>query len=128
MTRKKRFGISLDTDLFEELNRAAKEIGADRSRLISLATRGYLTERVHFERPHECEGVLVASYSTESKEEIDKLLEGSGSLVLNRSHFHSRGGCCIEVIYLRGSSDSVWGLQAAIGRICRACRYIPTCI
>lgn len=128
MTRKRRFGISLDSDLFEELNRAAKAIGADRSRLISLATREYLMERVHFERPHECEGVLVASYPAEAKGEIDKLLEGSGSLVLSRSHFHSKGGCCVEVIYLRGSSDSVWSLQAAIGRICRSCRYIPTCL
>lgn len=128
MTKKKRFGISLDSDLFEELDRTAKALGADRSRLISLAARGYLMERVHFERPHECEGVLVASYSAEAKGEIDKLLESSGSLVLSRSHYHSRGGCCIEVIYLRGSSDSVWSLQAAIGRVCRSYRYIPTCL
>ncbi|MEM0226015.1 MAG: CopG family ribbon-helix-helix protein [Thermofilaceae archaeon] len=128
MTRKRRFGISLDKDLFEELDRAAKAIGADRSRLISLATREYLMERIHFEREHECEGVLVASYPAEAKEEVDKLLESSGSLVLSRSHFHSRGGCCVEVIYLRGSSDSVWNLHMAIGRICRACRYIPTCL
>ncbi|MEM0308906.1 MAG: ribbon-helix-helix protein, CopG family, partial [Thermofilaceae archaeon] len=93
MTRKRRFGISLDKDLFEELDRAAKAIGADRSRLISLATREYLMEKIHFEREHECEGVLVASYPAEAKEEVDKLLESSGSLVLSRSHFHSRGGC-----------------------------------
>lgn len=128
MTRKKRFGISLEENLFEELDRAAKTIGSDRSRLVSLATREYLMEKIHFERPHECEGVLIASYSSEAKGELDKLLESSGSLVLNRSHFHSRGGGCIEVIYLRGSSDSVWNLQVAIGRICRSYRYVPTCL
>lgn len=128
MTRKRRFGVSLERELFEELDRAARAIGTDRSHLVAMATREYLTEKVHFERSHECEGVLVASYPSELKDNVDKLLENSSSLVLSRSHFHSKGGHCIEVIYVRGPSDSVWTLRAAVFRVCRACRYVPMCL
>lgn len=127
MTVRKRFGVSLEQEVFEELERMTKALGTDRSRLISIAAREYLTEKLHFARRHECEGVLIASYTAEVKNDVDKLLEES-NLIVSRTHLHSRGGCCVEVLYLRGSSDSVWSLQAAVTRVSRACRYVPMCI
>ena len=124
--RKRRFGVSLEPEVFEELDRAAKALGTDRSRVVSMATREYLAERFHFVRQHPCEGVIVACYAAAYKGEVDKLLESS-QLIVSRSHFHSQAGCCVEVLYVRGASDSVWDLQAAMSQLCRYCRYIPVC-
>lgn len=126
--RRRRFGVSLEEEIYEELTRLSEALGVDRSRLVAMAAREFLAGKLHFARQHECEGVLVASYSSDRKGEIDELLERNGSLVVSRSHFHSRGGCCVEVLYLRGSSESVWELHAAISRLCRECRYVPTCL
>lgn len=128
MSKKKRFGVSLDEDTFEELDRVAKGLGVDRSRLVALATREYLAGQVHFAKPHECEGVLILSYTSRDKGEVDKLLEGSGSLIMSRSHFHTRSGCCVEVLYVRGPSDSVWNLHVSANKLCRECRYVPICL
>ena len=127
MTRRVRFGVSLERNVYEEITRLSQALGVDRSRLVSMAAREFLSERLHFAKQHECEGVLVASYPSEREREVDELLERSSPLVVGRSHFHSRGGCCVEVLYLRGPSDSLWDLQAAISRLCRECRYVPTC-
>jgi len=124
--RKRRFGVSLEHDVFSELERVAKAMGVDRSRVVSMATREYLAERFHFAREHMCEGVLVACYAAEVKREMDEFLEKC-SLVVSRSHFHAQNGCCVEVLYVRGPSDSLWSLQATMSRICRSCRYIPVC-
>jgi CopG family nickel-responsive transcriptional regulator len=127
VTRRVRFGVSLEREVYEEITRLSRALGVDRSRLVSMAAREFLSARLHFARQHECEGVLVASYPSEKKGEVDEILERSGPLVVGRSHFHSRGGCCVEILYLRGPSDSVWSLQAEISRVCRECSYVPTC-
>lgn len=128
MTRKKRFGVSLDEDVFEALDGVAKGLGVDRSRLVALATREYLAGQLHFTKPHECEGVLILSYTSSEKNEVDKLLESNGSLIVGRSHFHAKAGCCVEMLYVRGFSDSIWNLHASANRICRECRYVPVCL
>lgn len=128
MTGRVRFGVSLEKEVYEEITRLSRALGTDRSRIVSMATREFLSGKLHFAKQHECEGVLVASYLSDKKGEVDEILERSGSLVVGRSHFHSKGGCCVEILYLRGPSDSVWGLQAEISRLCRECRYVPTCV
>ena len=127
MTRRVRFGVSLERDIYEEITRLSRALSVDRSRLVSMAAREFLSERLHFAKQHECEGVLVASYPSERKGEVDAILERGSALVVGRSHFHSKGGCCVEILYLRGPSDSLWDLQAEISRFCRECRYVPTC-
>ena len=127
MTRRVRFGVSLEKEVYEEITRLSQALGTDRSRIVSMAAREFLSGKLHFAKQHECEGVLVTSYTSNRKVEVDEILERSGSLVVGRSHFHSKEGCCIEILYLRGPSDSVWDLQAEISRVCRECRYVPTC-
>jgi len=124
--RKRRFGVSLEPELFEELERVAKAVGTDRSRIVSMATREYLADRFHFARQHPCEGFIIACYASGAKGEVDRLLEGN-PLVVGRAHFHTEGDCCAEAIYVRGSSDSVWELHASMSRVCRHCRYVPVC-
>lgn len=127
MTRRVRFGVSLEKEVYEEITRLSQALGTDRSRIVSMAAREFLSGKLHFAKQHECEGVLVTSYTSNRKVEVDEILERSGSLVVGRSHFHSKEGRCIEILYLRGPSDSVWDLQAEISRVCRECRYVPTC-
>lgn len=128
MTAKKRFGVSLNEEVFKELTRFSQAVGTDRSRVISMATREFLSKEFHFARVHECEGVLVVSYTSENKVQVDKLVEDKAPLIVSRSHFHARNGCCVEVLYFRGSSEDAWNLRASISRICRTCCYIPTCL
>ncbi|MEM3892852.1 MAG: hypothetical protein QXR12_02750 [Thermofilum sp.] len=128
MTRKKRFGVSLDKETFELLDGVAKGLGIDRSRLIALATREYLAGQLHFTRPHECDGVLILSYSSSDKSEVDELLESSGPLIVSRSHLHTKAGCCVEMLYVRGPSDSIWNLHASANKVCKECRYVPVCL
>lgn len=127
MKRRVRFGVSLETDVYEEITRLSRALGTDRSRIVSMAAREFLSGKLHFAKQHECEGVLVASYQSGEKREVDEILERNGTLIVSRSHFHSKSGCCIEILYLRGPSDSLWSLQAEISRACRECRYVPTC-
>jgi len=65
VTRRVRFGVSLERNVYEEITRLSQALGVDRSRLVSMAAREFLSERLHFAKQHECEGVLVASYPSE---------------------------------------------------------------
>lgn len=128
MAKKRRFGVSLNEEVFEELTHLSLAIGVDRSKIISMAAREFLSKELHFARAHECEGVLVVSYTSESRAQVDKLIEDSARIIVGRSHFHARNGCCVEVLYLRGSSEDTWNFRSSISGICRACHYIPTCM
>ncbi|ABL77534.1 CopG family ribbon-helix-helix protein [Thermofilum pendens] len=126
MRDKRRVGVSLDGDVFEELERVAKAFNTDRSHIVNMAAREYLLEKFHYAKPHSCEGVMIISYDPARGQEVAEAIEESKSLVVSRSHFHTGDGCCLEILYLKGDSEEIWLLEKRVSHLCDVCRFVPS--
>lgn len=120
---RRRFGVSVSESVAEWLDKLAKALGVDRSRLVEEALSEYLHGYEYLYR-HRCRGVIVAA-SREAAEEFARVVEEYRDVVRSSSHHHL-GGLCVEVLVVEGESPRVAGLYSALQRI-KGCsvRYVP---
>ncbi|MEM4040923.1 MAG: ribbon-helix-helix domain-containing protein, partial [Ignisphaera sp.] len=110
MTRKKRFGISIDSSLACEIDRLAKILGLDRSKLIEKALTNFVNEYSysHTQENHFCRGIIIVE--TDEGEKIDRAIESFKDIVLSYTHNHLEN-TCICMLIVSGNSERIKDLH-----------------
>ncbi len=122
---KKRFGISISSDIATALDEIAKDIGLDRSHLIEEAIRSYIEEYKHLMEKHICRGILIVHVkSGESMmNRVFEIFEDYKDIIVSHSHHHVAGECILTVI-VYGDSKRVSELHRKLPYSCTT-RYVP---
>ncbi len=119
---RRRFGVSIDEELAEKLDRLAEKAGMDRSRVVEEALRVFLGDHDHMSFEHECSGVIVASCPDPSGGQ--EASEEFRDIVRSVIHSHA-GGACIEILVVSGDSTRIARLYSTLAsRGCRP-RFVP---
>lgn len=123
---KQRFGISLDSELTEEVEKLAAATGTTRSSIVGIAVREFLSERFHFAKTHECEGVFVVRYEPSVGSPVERALEERKAIAVSRLHVHATDGHCVEILYVRASSKQIIELENSLMKCgCKMCKFVP---
>ncbi|MEM1541847.1 MAG: ribbon-helix-helix domain-containing protein [Ignisphaera sp.] len=124
MTRKKRFGISIDSSLACEIDRLAKILGIDRSKLVEKALTNFVNEYSysHAHENHFCRGVIIVE--TDEGEKIDRAIESFKDVVLSYTHNHLEN-TCICMFIVSGNSERIKDLHRNLLSVGCGTRYIP---
>jgi len=119
---KRRFGISINSDIAMALDEIAKNFGLDRSRLVEEAIRSYIEEYKHFTKKHICRGIFIVR-NKGGEPKIDEVFEDYRDIIVSHSHHHIAGECILTVI-VYGDSERVTELHKKLLCSCTT-RYIP---
>ncbi len=121
---RRRFGISVSSSIAEWLDRLARRLGVDRSRLVERALESFLHEYAHYLYEHECQGVIIA-VKRDGRGDTAKIIESFRDIVLSNMHHHI-GDLCVDIVVVRGSSKRIAELHSALTSI-KDCtvRYVP---
>ncbi|MCS7108117.1 MAG: ribbon-helix-helix domain-containing protein [Sulfolobales archaeon] len=123
-TSKRRFGVALSSELANELDNIVRNFSVDRSKVVEHAVKGFLTEFIHYRRPHKCTGVLILFSREHDAATTTNLIDEYKDIVLAYTHQHV-GTHCVEVLIVNGDSEVISDLhKKALNYSCR-CRYIP---
>ncbi|MCC6002852.1 MAG: hypothetical protein LM590_00720 [Thermofilum sp.] len=125
MTRKKRFGVSVDKEVYEELTCICNALHTDRSHIVNTATKLFLLEKFHYAKPHKCEGVMIISYTQGQREAMSGVFERYRLLIIGRSHYHTSDDCCLEVLFVRGESGDILSLEKEAENYSVTCKFVP---
>lgn len=121
---KRRFGVALPSELADELDSIVKAFNVDRSAIVEQAVRGFLSELVHYKKPHRCVGVLLL-FNREYEETPQlNFVDEYKDVILSYTHHHV-GAQCIEVLIVFGDSEVIAGLHMKALKSKCDCRYIP---
>jgi len=120
MTEKRRFGISIPSELADKLDKLSEKLGCDRSRIVRMAIENIVHDHLYYLVKHRCRGIIVVKGS----EDILDLIEKYRDLVIAYNHYHL-ADTCIATIIVDGFSTDITRLHREIlGRGCSS-RYIP---
>lgn len=120
---KKRFGVSLPTDLAEDLDNIATFLNTDRSSIVAEALRTFIHDHLYALHEHKCLGLLIAVRRGVVKR-MDYAFENFREVVKNYLHLHT-GNICIEIYIVSGSSSKIRDLQSSLKKQASIVRYIP---
>lgn len=120
---KKRFGVSLDSWLAEQLDSVAEHLSLTRSELVERAVEEFLNDHQHYLADHECTGVLLLEGKGPSNG-VESLLEDYRDIVVQYTHMHLED-VCLRVIVVRGSSTRIAELHKRLEALGCRTRYIP---
>ncbi|ADV65080.1 CopG family ribbon-helix-helix protein [Desulfurococcus mucosus] len=118
---KRRFGISIPSNIAERLDNLAELLHCDRSTIVSNALNEYIHENLHGEKEHECRGVIVA-YTSASPP--PNLFSKYTDVVSAYSLYKVRDGF-IMVLVVEGSSRLINELRTRISSHASVQRYMP---
>lgn len=103
----KRFGVSLEQDLLEELDRLVeRQQFPSRSRAISHLVQKNIVEE-KWESDREVAGAVVIVYDhskVELHKEINSIQHNYHCLILSGQHIHLDDHNCLEVVAIRGKA------------------------
>jgi CopG family nickel-responsive transcriptional regulator len=120
---KKRFGISLPENLYEQLNKLSSKLETNRSDLVEQAVSVFINDYKHYLIPHICTGVMIVSCKDETiaKELIDEYSDIAKTYI----HTHENA-LCIEIIFVSGPSEKIALFQKKLAQNAKCNpRYIP---
>ncbi len=107
MNNIKRFGVSLEKEIFEELNSLVSRHGfPNRSQALRFLIRNHLVEDA-WKNNKKVAGCIVLIYDHHKKDVVNKSLDiqhDLGQLILSSQHVHLDHQNCIEVISLKGQA------------------------
>jgi CopG family nickel-responsive transcriptional regulator len=104
---KRRFGISIDERLAQNLDLLATRLNTTRSSLVERALEEFIHDRLHIIVPHECEGVLIVKHSDELAGKVSSIVEKYNDIALLGLHFHTGDGRCVRILHVRGNSTRI---------------------
>ncbi|MCX8196089.1 MAG: ribbon-helix-helix domain-containing protein [Acidilobaceae archaeon] len=107
---KRKFGISVERELAEELDGLAARLGVERSALVERALREMLKEHRHSAEEHDCRALIVLS--CQEGKEVSVVAEG---LSVTQLHEH-REGSCVQVLLVSGSSSKIYSLFSSLAQ------------
>ncbi len=113
MKKIKRFGVSLEEDLFNELDAIVrKHRFPNRSQAVRFLIRKNITEEA-YEENKEVSGAVVIIYDHHKRELVNKSLDIQHefvSIILASQHVHLSHHNCLEIIALKGKASSLQAL------------------
>ncbi len=119
---KKRFGISIDSELLESVEKIAKVLNTTRSAVVEEAIRFYVADYCHLLSKHLCGGIILIEEVSEGLREV---VERFRDVVLNHMHLHA-GRNCVDLLLVYGDSTRIAELQSVLVRELRcATRFVP---
>jgi CopG family nickel-responsive transcriptional regulator len=120
--RKKRFGVSIDAELAEEINNLSQVLRVDRSKVIEEAVRSFLEDHRHLILPHECSGAIAALCNDLSQ--VSEIVKAYRSVIVSHFHMHIKDRC-IDLIVVNGNSHTIGELYGELKNIGCRVRYLP---
>ncbi len=127
---KRRFGVSVSSDLAEAIDKVAVKSGCSRSSIIELAVKSFIVEYNHLKEPHECCGLFVIKPRESSvfSRFIEESMREYESIVRFTTHFHACGSC-IYIICIGGDYRVIREFRDKVLRsgLCSMLKYIPLC-
>jgi len=120
---KKRFGVSLPSELAYKLDEIANLIGSDRSSIVAEALNQYIHEHEHYMSEHECAGAIISVSPQDAHSEIIAIDEFR-DIVKHYAHYHVEN-MCIELFIVVGSSERILQLHNRVRKISPYVRFIP---
>ncbi len=122
MVSKRRFGVSIPSDLADQLDLLAERIGRDRSSLVVEALKTFIHDHLHVLVPHHCTGIIVSSSSGEGIS--GSIIEKHRDIIMSYNHYHVDRLCIITII-VSGESRRIMELTRDLSRLGCSVRYIP---
>lgn len=113
---KRRFGISIPSDLAEAIDTLAHRLGVDRSTLITDMLKEALHQRHRAQEPHQCSGALLVQSNVKNVENLSEIYERYREVIEARLHHHSDDRC-IDIIIIKGSSKPVLEFEALLNKL-----------
>ena len=108
MKKIKRFGVSLEEELFKDLDALVRRHKfPNRSQAIRFLIRKNLTEEA-YEDNKEVSGAVVIIYDHHRRELVNKSLDiqhGFSDIILATQHVHLNHHSCLEIIALKGKAS-----------------------
>ena len=104
---KRRFGVSIDERLAQNLDLLATRLSTTRSSLVERALEEFIHDRLHIIVPHECEGVLIVKHPAELAGRVSSVVEKYNDIALLGLHFHTSDGRCVRMLHVRGNSTRI---------------------
>ncbi len=126
--RKRRFGISLPSQVAEELDELASTLEVNRSKLIEEMVSQGMVERGHLLREHRCTGVLMVVTTKGRESELYRVYNEFRGVIKSIAHFHSKG-LCMDVLFIEeAESSEIASLEKEIRKVRVSVeRYFPVC-
>jgi CopG family nickel-responsive transcriptional regulator len=119
---KRRFGVAIDSKISLDLDIIVKSLGLDRSKIVEIALKNYISEYKHLLSKHICRGIIVIENANEVS--IDKILENHRNIITNYIHSHIDKEC-ICVIFVSGDSENINALNQQLLSCGCLVRYLP---
>lgn len=119
---KRRFGVSIDSKISMEIDKIAKSLNIDRSKIVEMALQNYVVEYEHLSSRHNCKGILIIKNI--NNVQFDKILEDYRNIIVNYIHSHIENEC-ICVIFVSGDSEHINDLSRYLITCGCLIRYLP---
>lgn len=123
MSGKRRFGVSIPSNIAEALDKLAELTGSDRSSIVAEALRTYLHDHLHYMVPHKCTGFIIV-VNKEKNISASIVIDKFKDIIQSYNHTHYRGKC-IEIFFVSGYSGRIAELDKKLRSMGCSVRYIP---
>lgn len=123
MSCKRRFGVSIPSDIADALDKLAELTGSDRSSIVAEALRTYLHDHIHYTIPHKCTGFLIV-VNREENIPTSLVIDKFKDIIYSYSHTHV-DELCIEIFIVSGHSSRIADLDRTLRSMSCSVRYIP---
>lgn len=121
MTGKKRFGVSIPSEMAEKLDKIALFSRKDRSSVVAKALEELIHEELHYGEEHSCSGLLILMGGTlpsnEKLEGVARVVKASFTVRLNNA--------LVTVLFVEGSYKTIMSLRRIASENSELSRYIP---
>ncbi|ADI31566.1 CopG family ribbon-helix-helix protein [Staphylothermus hellenicus] len=123
MSSKRRFGVSIPSDIADALDKLAELTGSDRSSIVAEALRTYLHDHLHYMIPHKCTGFIIV-VKKEKNVSPSIVIDKFKDIIQSYNHTHYEGKC-IEIFFVSGYSGRIAELDRKLRSMGCSVRYIP---
>lgn len=107
---KRKFGVSVDTELARRLDELARTMEVERSALVEMALEELLSSMLHLGEDHECLAMIAVS-CPEGSEPVR--LPESPAVRATQLHEH-RNGRCLQLFLVSGRSGEIARLYSEL--------------
>lgn len=126
-----RTGVSIPKDVLELIEKYMQISGArSRSRVLTMAVKSFVGERLSLEENREILGVIVVVYNEERGDTVKRFIDVQHDYtqeIIATLHIHVTHEKCVEVIMVRGLVNRIMKLIGGIESIVGVeyTRFIP---
>ena len=119
---KRRFGVSMEKDLLDKVEKLASLFNTTRSAIIEEAVERFVHENLQLIGSESCCGIIVVE---KVSERLRTVVDAFRDIVVSHMHIHV-GGNCVDVILVYGNPSRIAEFRNSLVRELRcATRFVP---